>query len=90
MVEKVAKGGLAQQLALKLARESGRFFLDLEIHVDGDNAIDMLIPEGRRLKAAAVEPLPHPRHLNDELAVADADLGAVKVQTYTCHDNQTG
>ena len=43
----------------------------------------MLITEDRRLEMAAVEPLAHARHLGDEIAVADADFGAVEVHART-------
>jgi len=47
--------------------------------MDNDGAVDVLVAKDRRLEAAAVEPLAHPRHLHGEIAVADADFGTMKV-----------
>jgi len=76
-------GSLAQDFAVEFVGESGRFLLDREIHVDNDNAVDMLVAKDRRLEAAAVEPLAHSRHLQSKFAVAEANLGTVKAHVYT-------
>ena len=70
---------LADELAAEFAGEGGRLLLGREIDLNDNGAVDMLIAKDRRLETAAVEPLAHPRHLEDEIAVAYADLGAVKV-----------
>ena len=67
------------ELDAEFAGEGGRLLLGREIDLNDDGAVDMLIANDRRLETAAVEPLAHPRHLEDEIAVAYADLGAVKV-----------
>jgi len=68
---------------VELAGEGGRLLLHPEIDLNNDGAVDMLITEDRRLEMAAVEPLAHARHLGDEIAVAEADFGAVEVHART-------
>src|SRR5207237_8031354 len=69
---------LADELAAEFAREGGRLLLGREIDLNDNGAVDMLIAKDCRLETAAVEPLAHPRHPEDEIAGASAALGAVE------------
>jgi hypothetical protein len=75
---------LARQRAAEFAREGGRLVLDHEIDPDDDRATHMIIAKGCRLEAAAVEPFAHPNHLPGQIAIADADFGAVKIHACLC------